>query len=44
LRYTTNAITVEGNVAFFLPQTNVPLIADMSNDIFNREIPFQNIR
>lgn len=39
LHYTTNN-TVEGTQWHFIPEANVPLIADMSSDIFSREIPF----
>ena len=39
LHYTTNN-TVEGTQWHFIPQANVPLIADMSSDIFSREISF----
>ena len=39
LHYTTNN-TVEGTQWQFIPEANVPLIADMSSDIFSRETPF----
>ena len=39
LHYTTNN-TVEGTQWHFIPECNVPLIADMSSDIFSREFPF----
>ncbi len=39
LHYTTNN-TVEGTQWHFIPEANVPLIADMSSDIFSREMPF----
>jgi phosphoserine aminotransferase len=39
LHYTTNN-TVEGTQWQFIPEANVPLIADMSSDIFSREFPF----
>ena len=39
LHYTTNN-TVEGTQWHFIPEANVPLVADMSSDIFSREIPF----
>lgn len=39
LHYTTNN-TVEGTQWHFLPEANVPLVADMSSDIFSREMPF----
>ncbi len=39
LHYTTNN-TVEGSQWHFIPEANVPLVADMSSDIFSREIPF----
>lgn len=39
LHYTTNN-TVEGTQWHFIPESNVPLIADMSSDIFSRQIPF----
>lgn len=39
LHYTTNN-TVEGTQWHQLPQTNVPLVADMSSDIFSRPMPF----
>jgi len=39
LHYTTNN-TVEGTQWHFIPEANVPLVADMSSDIFSRRIPF----
>ena len=39
LHYTTNN-TVEGTQWHFIPHANVPLVADMSSDIFSCEIPF----
>jgi len=36
----TSNNTVEGTQWFSFPETAVPLIADMSSDIFSREIPF----
>jgi len=39
LHYTTNN-TVEGTQWHSLPETNVPLVADMSSDIFSRPEPF----
>ncbi|MEI6184551.1 MAG: 3-phosphoserine/phosphohydroxythreonine transaminase [Bacteroidota bacterium] len=36
----TSNNTVEGTQWFSFPETEVPLIADMSSDIFSREIPF----
>jgi len=39
LHYTTNN-TVEGTQWHFIPETNVPLVTDMSSDIFSREMPF----
>ncbi len=39
LHYTTNN-TVEGTQWQFIPEANVPLVADMSSDIFSREFPF----
>ena len=39
LHFTTNN-TVEGTQWHHLPQTDTPLIADMSSDIFSREVPF----
>jgi phosphoserine aminotransferase len=39
LHYTTNN-TVEGTQWHFIPEANVPLIADMSSDIFSSEIHF----
>src|ERR1700759_2186313 len=39
LHYTTNN-TVEGTQWHFIPEANVPLVADMSSDIFSYEIPF----
>lgn len=39
LHYTTNN-TVEGTQWNFIPEANVPLVADMSSDIFSREMPF----
>lgn len=39
LHYTTNN-TVEGTQWQFIPEANVPLIADMSSDVFSREFPF----
>ena len=39
LHYTTNN-TVEGTQWHQLPQTNVPLVADMSSDIFSQPMPF----
>ena len=42
LHYTTNN-TVEGTQWHFIPEVNVPLIADMSSDIFSREISLLKI-
>ena len=39
LHYTTNN-TVEGTQWHFIPEANVPLVADMSSDIFSTELPF----
>lgn len=39
LHYTTNN-TVEGTQWHFIPEANVPLVTDMSSDIFSRKIPF----
>lgn len=39
LHYTTNN-TVEGTQWYQLPPTDVPLVADMSSDIFSRPLPF----
>lgn len=39
LHYTTNN-TVEGTQWHFIPEANVPLVTDMSSDIFSREMPF----
>src|SRR5438477_6233986 len=39
LHYTTNN-TVEGTQWHFIPEANVPLVADMSSDIFSCEMPF----
>ena len=39
LHYTTNN-TVEGTEWHHIPQTNVPLVADMSSDIFSRPYDF----
>jgi len=39
LHYTTNN-TVEGTQWQFIPEANVPLVADMSSDIFSREFPY----
>lgn len=39
LHYTTNN-TVEGTEWHFIPKTNVPLVADMSSDIFSRPMNF----
>jgi len=39
LHFTTNN-TVEGTQWHHLPETGTPLIADMSSDIFSREVPF----
>jgi len=39
LHYTTNN-TVEGTQWHFIPEAGVPLIADMSSDIFSRETSF----
>src|SRR5215471_6017754 len=39
LHYTTNN-TVEGTEWHFIPETNVPLVADMSSDIFSRTMNF----
>ncbi len=36
----TSNNTVEGTQWFSFPETDTPLIADMSSDIFSREIPF----
>ena len=36
----TSNNTVEGTQWFSFPETEVPLVADMSSDIFSREIPF----
>src|SRR4028119_1098769 len=37
--YTTNN-TIEGTQMHFVPETNVPLIADMSSDILSRDMDF----
>jgi phosphoserine aminotransferase len=37
--YTTNN-TIEGTEIFSIPQTNIPLIADMSSDILSHEMDF----
>ena len=37
--FTTNN-TIEGTEMFFIPETNVPLVADMSSDILSREVDF----
>ena len=37
--YTTNN-TIEGTEMFSIPDTNVPLVADMSSDILSREMDF----
>ncbi|MBX3240469.1 MAG: 3-phosphoserine/phosphohydroxythreonine transaminase [Chitinophagaceae bacterium] len=37
--YTTNN-TIEGTQMHFVPETNVPLVADMSSDILSREMDF----
>ncbi len=39
LHYTTNN-TVEGTQWHRIPSTDVPLVADMSSDIFSRKMPF----
>lgn len=39
LHYTTNN-TVEGTQWHHIPETQVPLVADMSSDIFSRPMPF----
>lgn len=39
LHYTTNN-TVEGTQWHFIPEANVPVVSDMSSDIFSREYPF----
>jgi phosphoserine aminotransferase len=39
LHYTSNN-TVEGTQWQFIPEANVPLVTDMSSDIFSRELPF----
>ncbi len=39
LHYTTNN-TVEGTQWHRIPETNIPLVADMSSDIFSKQIPF----
>lgn len=39
LHYTTNN-TVEGTQWHFIPEANVPLVADMSSDIFSGEFPY----
>lgn len=39
LHYTTNN-TIEGTQWHFIPEANVPLVADMSSDIFSCELPF----
>lgn len=41
LHFTTNN-TVEGTQWHHLPETDTPLIADMSSDIFSREVPFSS--
>lgn len=40
LHFTSNN-TVEGSQWHFIPEANVPLVADMSSDIFSRELPFE---
>jgi phosphoserine aminotransferase len=40
LHYTTNN-TVEGTEWHTIPETNVPLVADMSSDIFSRPLDFK---
>ncbi len=40
LHYTTNN-TVEGTQWHSIPETNVPLVADMSSDIFSRQLDFK---
>jgi phosphoserine aminotransferase len=42
LHYTTNN-TVEGTQWHFIPEANVPLVTDMSSDIFSREMPFSKL-
>ena len=42
LHYTTNN-TVEGTEWHHIPETNVPLVADMSSDIFSRPFDFFKI-
>ena len=37
--YTTNN-TIEGTEMFDIPETNIPLVADMSSDILSRELDF----
>ena len=37
--YTTNN-TIEGTEMFSIPETNIPLVADMSSDILSRELDF----
>jgi phosphoserine aminotransferase len=37
--YTTNN-TIEGTEIFLIPETNVPLVADMSSDILSHELDF----
>jgi phosphoserine aminotransferase len=37
--YTTNN-TIEGTEIFSIPETNIPLVADMSSDILSRELDF----
>lgn len=39
LHYTTNN-TVEGTQWHFIPEANVPLVADMSSDIFSGDFPY----
>jgi phosphoserine aminotransferase len=39
LHYTTNN-TIEGTEMFAIPETNVPLVADMSSDILSHELDF----
>ncbi|MDO4880124.1 MAG: 3-phosphoserine/phosphohydroxythreonine transaminase [Capnocytophaga sp.] len=40
LHITTNN-TIYGTQYQYIPETNIPLVADMSSDIFSREIPFE---
>ena len=37
--YTTNN-TIEGTQMYFVPRTNVPLVADMSSDVLSRQMDF----